>query len=243
MTIIYFILAFVLFLALRFISRLASSVPAKKNIHKFLLRAFPMVEFVIWLAFGLWIINYFFKENSFYGILVSIAAGSLIILLGWYFLRDFVAGIILKTEIAFEVNQRIKTSQYEGILRKMGYRSIEIESESGEQVKIPYGMITANAIVLQNLDESIHGSETSLRVSALVPVQEMKDRISKEILLLPWSSINHEPIIRLSQQEATFNTFLVHFYSISNKHTSYICQHLKSTFETDTSCQIVKNKV
>ncbi len=243
MTIIYFILAFVLFLALRFISRLASTVPAKKSIHKFLLRAFPMVEFIIWIAFGLWILNYFFEDNSFYGILVSIAAGSLIFLLGWYFLRDFVAGIILKTEIAFEVNQRIKTSQHEGILRKLGYRSIEIETENGEQIKIPYGMITANAIVLQNLDESSHGSETSLRVTSSVPVQEMMDRISKEILLLPWSSINHEPIIRVSQQEASFNLFLVHFYSLSKRHTSLISQHLKNTFENDESSHMIKKEV
>jgi small-conductance mechanosensitive channel len=243
MTIIYFILALLLFLALRFISRLVSSVPAKKSIHKFLLRAFPMVEFIIWIAFGLWILNYFFEDNSIYGILVSIAAGSLVFLLGWYFLRDFVAGIILKTEIAFEVNQRIKTSQHEGILRKMGYRSIEIETKTGKQVKIPYGMITSSAIVLQNLDESTYGSETSLRVPPEVPIQEMKDRISKEILLLPWSSINHEPIIRVSQQEAAFNVFLVHYYSLTNVHASLISQHLKSTFENYGAKHIVNNEV
>jgi small-conductance mechanosensitive channel len=157
-----------------------------------------------------------------------------VLILGWYFLRDFVSGIILKTEIPFEINQRIKIPQAEGILRKMSYRSIDVETDQGGLVKIPYSQLTTNAINLQNIDKSMLGNETQLRLKSSLPIQDVKDKIVKSILLLPWASINREPQIKVIEQSEEYNTFVVIFYSISNRHAAYICQHLKNYFESDT---------
>ncbi|PKP38993.1 MAG: hypothetical protein CVT98_03820 [Bacteroidetes bacterium HGW-Bacteroidetes-15] len=234
MTIYYLLFAIGIYWVLRFLVRLLNSIPAQRNIHKFMLRIFPLVEFIIWIAFSIWVLNSLFSESSYYGVLISAAAGSLVLIFGWYFLRDFVSGIILKTEIPFEINQRITIPHAEGILRKTGYRSIEIETDQGGLVKIPYSQLTSNAINLQNVDESMQGNETKLRLKSTLPIQDVKDKIVKSILLLPWSSINRDPQIKVIEQNDEYNTFLVNFYSISNRHASYICQHLKNYFEADT---------
>lgn len=75
--------------------------------------------------------NFRLVDQLFIGMAAyPILTGSLIILLvglfGWYFLRDFVSGIILKAENAFETGQQIQTAQVSGTIKKLGYRSLEV---------------------------------------------------------------------------------------------------------------------
>ncbi len=226
MNIRYLIFAIALFAVLRFTMRLIKSLSAHKNVKRILLRTFPLVEFVIWLGFGFWVLSQVYSDYEYYYLLMSATAGSLVLIVGWYFLRDFIAGIILKTEISFETNQQIRTPQEEGTLKKLGYRSIEIESSNGELVKIPYSQLATNSIHLQNIDETMQGHETIVSISSKVPIQEAKDNLSREILLLPWASITHQPAIKLVEQRSDKNTYQVHFHSISDRHAAYISQHI-----------------
>jgi small-conductance mechanosensitive channel len=234
MTIYYLIFAIGFFVILRFISRLLNSIPASKNIHKLLLRIFPLVEFAVWMALGIWIMNNIFSDSPYYSTIISATIGIIALIIGWYFLRDFISGIILKTEIAFEVNQRIKIPQAEGLLKKMGYRTIEIETDKGDIVKIPYTQLASNVINLQNTDSIMQGHETHIHIDAKLPIQDVKERIEKCILVLPWSSINKLPHINITEQNDTFNTFSIQFYAISNKHAAYISQQIKSCFENES---------
>lgn len=231
MSVYYLIFAIAIFFFLRVTLRIINSVKTKNKVYKLILRIFPLIEFTIWITFSLWVLNKLFSDTSFYLILMTSAIGSLVLIIGWYFLRDFVAGIILKTEIAFEISQRVKTPQAEGILRKTGYRSIEIETDQGERVKIPYSKLTTNAIFLQNKNENSKGHEVKLQVSSSVPIQEFKDRIMNEILLLPWASINKEPKIRVLEQNDEYTVFSISYYSISSRHAALIEQHLKHSLE------------
>jgi small-conductance mechanosensitive channel len=233
MTIYYLIFAIGVFVILRFLSRLLNSIPANKNIHKLILRVFPIVEFAVWMALGIWIMNNIFSDSPYYSIIISAAIGIIALIIGWYFLRDFVSGIILKTEIAFEINQRIKTPLAEGLLKKLGYRTIEIETDKGDIVKIPYTQIASNAINLQNTDSVMRGHETLLHLNASLPIQDVKEKIEKCILVLPWSSINRAPNISITEQNDVYNTFSIQFYAISHKHATYIAQQIKSCFENE----------
>lgn len=231
MTIKFIILAIAIFVVLRFSSRLLNAIQAGKKVHKLLIRVFPILEFTIWLGFSIWVINEVLYNYAYYNIILASIFGCLILIAGWYFIRDFIAGIILKIEIPFEKNQLIRTPMAEGILKKLGYRSVELESQSGERVKIPYSQLTSKSIHLQNIDDSMQGHETTVKVSAAIPVQEVKEKISTETMLLPWASITHLPIIKVAEQTETINTYSVHFHSLSDKHAAYISQHLNNIFK------------
>ena len=229
---VYFLFfAIVLFFALRLLSRVLRTIPAKPTMHNFYLRLFPVFEFTIWIAFGLWAFREVFGEYPYYNLIVSVALALIILAIGWFFLRDFIAGIVLKTETPFEIKQYIKTSSLEGKISKLGSRSLEIETDSGQRVKVPYGQLASNAINLQSLDNTIQGFETTIKVDASLPLQAAKENIVNQILMLPWSAINKEPSVNLVEQNNKINTFQVLFYSISSRHAAYIRQHLKNTFE------------
>ncbi|MFP4555737.1 MAG: mechanosensitive ion channel domain-containing protein [Bacteroidales bacterium] len=226
MNIRYLIFAIALFVVLRFTMSMVKSLPRNKSVKRILTRTFPLVEFAIWLGFGFWVLSRVFSDYTYYHLLISVAVGCLVLIVGWYFLRDFIAGIILKAEISFENNQHIRTPQADGILRKLGYRSIEIESSNGELVKIPFSQLATNSIHLQNVDETMQGHETTFSVSSKIPIQNVKDNVSYEVMLLPWASITHQPSIKVIDQGEEMNTYKVHFHALSDRHAEFIRQHV-----------------
>lgn len=235
MTLYYLAFAIGIFVVLRYLSRVLRTVSSGQGVSRALARVFPLIELVVWLAFGLWVINRLFSDLVFYPILVSAVAVIIVLIVGWYFLRDFISGIILKAEIPFERNQQIGVHSNQGVLRRVGYRTIEIETHNGELVKIPYSQLASGTIHLYNKNDSLQGHEAKLAVSSSIPIQEARDRIKKVLLLLPWVAVNKEPTIMVTDQTEKHNVFSVSYYTTSNRYASFVNEHLASQFEEATS--------
>lgn len=231
MTIYYFLFAIGIFVVLRYLSRVVGSVISNRAVYKILIRLFPVVELLVWFAFGLWVINRLFSNFIYYPMLVSAVAVGIVLIIGWYFLRDFISGIILKAEIPFEKNQHIGVLHYQGVLRKIGYRSIEIEIHNGELIKIPYSHLAAGAIHLYNNNDSLQTHELSLSVSSAIPMQEARDRITKALFLLPWVAVNKDPSIKLVEQTPTHNLLSISYHTISSSYASNVNQYLAIKFD------------
>ncbi len=231
-TLYYLVFAIALFIMLRIASRIAKRVTTSKRYHIAVLRGFPIVELVVWAAYILWIINHAFGNSEYITLATALVLIIFLLIISWYFLRDFIAGIILKTEFPFEINQRISTNRNDGSIKKLGYRSLELEKDNGDIVKVPYSQIASASIHLQNMEDSLRGHETLIKASAKIPVQTAKELIAKELLLTPWAAINQTPSIRVIEQTDEVNTYSVHFHSVSSKHAASISQHLKTAFDS-----------
>jgi len=171
----------------------------------------------------------------FYPILVSAVAVIIVLIVGWYFLRDFISGIILKAEIPFERNQQIGVHSIQGVLRRVGYRTIEIETHNGELVKIPYSQLASGSIHLLNKNDSLQSYEMKLPVSTSIPMQEARDMITRSLLLLPWVAVSKEPSIKVVDKTATQNVFSISYYTTSSSYASNVNEHLVRQFEEVTS--------
>jgi small-conductance mechanosensitive channel len=223
--------AAILLAALRFTGKFLRKIPANPSLHRFMIRAYPLVEFAIWLIFGLWALNYYLgKAESTHIILVG-ALLMLVAAAGWYFFRDYTAGIILKTEMPLEINQTIRTAQVRGTLKKLGYRSAEIENESGQRLRVPYSQLTTGIVALESTGNGLKQHEVEIHVDARLPIQEVKDDLIREILCMPWVSCTIRPAIRVSDQSPATNTYLARFYVLSERHAAYAEEHLKKRFE------------
>jgi small-conductance mechanosensitive channel len=228
----YLAFAVALFIMLRLASQIAKRATISKRYHKAVLRGFPIVELFVWTAFILWLVSRAFENSDYIALATALVLFIFLLIISWYFIRDFIAGIILKTEFPFEINQRIFTNGNDGSIKKLGYRSLELEKDNGDIVKIPYSQIASASIHLQNMEDSLRGHETLIRASAKIPVITAKDLIIRELLLTPWAAINQTPSIRVIEQTDEVNTYSVHFHSVSSKHAASISQHLKAAFES-----------
>lgn len=230
MRIYYLIIAIALFVLLRFTSRWLNSISASRSLHRLLLRGFPFLEFVIWLAFGLWMLNRLFTDWPYYSVMVAAIAVSLVIITSWYFLRDFISGIILKTETPFEKNQLVRTTTHQGVLTKVGYRSLELCNDKGEVVKIPYSQLTSSAINLSEKGTNLQGHETVLRIKSKVPLHEIAGEINSSLLLLPWIAVNQDPKINIIEQSDDNYIISVFYQTIHPESALQVNYFLKSRF-------------
>jgi small-conductance mechanosensitive channel len=171
------------------------------------------------------------SDYPFYSTLVIAVVIILVAIVAWYFLRDFVAGVVLKTEVPFEINQQIKTTTHTGTLRKAGCRSIELMADKGECIKIPYSQLSSNSFTVVDSNASQQGHEVILKVKSDLPFDDLSSSIKQSLLLLPWVSVNREPCIKELEHSDDSSVVAVFYHTIGNKSSPKVAHYIRSKFE------------
>ena len=196
-----FAVAIALYIVLRFVSAYFPVLTEKRKIRKIFLRVFPVLQMLLWFAFVFWAFEQLFNGMASYPVL----AGSLIILMvglfGWYFLRDFISGIILKTENGFETGQQIRTAEVSGTINKLGYRSMGIVTCEGEQVKIPYSLLTSQTIIKPADTGNWVEQIIRLKIQSVYPPEKIQNMLKIRILEIPWIVSDDSLKLKISRDE------------------------------------------
>jgi small-conductance mechanosensitive channel len=179
-------IAIALYLILRFVSTYFRVLTAKRKFRKVFLKVFPVVQMFSWLAYAFWAFDRLFFGMVAYPILIGSIIILMVVLFGWYFLRDFVSGIILKAENALETGQQIQTFEVSGTLKKLGYRTMEIVNNEGEHLIIPYSLLTSQKII-KPAETSIWTEQLiRLKISSAFPSERIQKMLNTRILEMPW---------------------------------------------------------
>lgn len=188
-------LAIVLFIVSRGFQLLFSRV-ASPRYRKLFSRWFPLLEIGMWVVFLFWAVNelsYEVKMNFMSMVLIVVVMA----VLGWYFLRDFMAGFILRSENAFETGCRLKVGEREGIISHIGYRSIQLTTDEGELIKLPYSLMSGQ-LLMQPADVGrLQRQPVVLEFSSSLPADEVKQRLYRRTLEMPWVLPSFTPEIKL----------------------------------------------
>lgn len=181
-----FAIAVALYLILRFISTNFRILTAKRNLRKVFLKIFPVVQMFSWMVYAFWVFDRIFIGTVAYPILIGSIIILMVVLFGWYFLRDFISGIILKAENALETGQQIQTFEVSGTLKKLGYRTMEIVNSEGEHLIIPYSLLTSQKI-FKPAETSIWTDQLiRLKISSAFPSETIQKMLKIRILEMPW---------------------------------------------------------
>jgi len=229
--VVYLATGLLIFILFRLANAWLQKTGIRKNRFTIPLRLLPLAEIVVWILFLRWLLaGLFVKPESALAINIVFTA-ILLVLFAWFFLRDYVAGIILKTENIFSPGQKIKTADVSGKIMKAGYRSLEIESDSGRFSKIPYSLLAMQVFSLQEPDETVHSHEVVLNVSATSEIEDIKEQIVRELLLLPWVSVNQKPVITILDENQKSVSLKVSYQAASDSQAHSINQYLRKRFE------------
>lgn len=197
-----FAVAIALYIILRFISTYFRVLTEKRKIRKIFLKVFPVAQMLLWVVFAFWAFEQLFIGRVAYPVLT----GSLIILMaglfGWYFLRDFIAGIILKAENAFEAGQQIRTAEVSGTIKKLDYRSMGIVTSEGELVKIPYTLLTSQKIVKPADTGNWVEQLIRLKISSGYPPEKIQNMLEIRIHEMPWVVSDDSLKLKITREEA-----------------------------------------
>lgn len=198
------------FLAVNFLLRKAlATVRRKSGLLGIINRYFPIIELVFWASFVIWVVDIMFSTSQFflYFIFLMITFGFVLFFL--FFVKDYIAGIQLKSRYNLYHSQRFKSSQVSGIIKKLGLLSIELKSDNGSDFKVPYAQIDQKTIELNIQEKS--GGENIIKVNVASNLNEEATvrKISELVINSPWSSHKSNPTIVGSDVENGQKTYKI----------------------------------
>ncbi|MBW6497409.1 MAG: mechanosensitive ion channel [Bacteroidales bacterium] len=225
------ILGFALFFAMQLINRLAVIIPGESRWRNLLLRSLPLAEFVVWLTYAFWAADIVFQALPYRGIVQSAMALVLMIALGWYVLRDFLSGVLLKSESGFKKGQSIKTNFVSGKISAVGYRTLMIETEKGEKVRIPFSKLGDAIITTPVQKGQSHSHMLKLPLPEGSNPGSLTGTISKTLLNMPWIIAEEEPLVSFVHDEAGKLLLEVRFSVLKEEHALLVKHKLQELIE------------
>ncbi|KIG13822.1 hypothetical protein DB30_07535 [Enhygromyxa salina] len=149
----FVVLGFVLFGLLGALRRLLAVIPMSKARRGALGRLRPVFEATAALVYLLLAVPIVFKGQSSV-ILTVLFFGMFGVL--WFPIRDFVNGMLIRAGQQCEVGDRVVVEERAGVVRRLGYRTLTLETDDGTEVFVPYGRLSRGAIVRTRRVEGVH---------------------------------------------------------------------------------------
>ncbi len=199
------------------VTRRVLMVRLKNRQRSLFYRLLPLAEVVIGLLLLVWLLWAFLPEGPVY---LWIAVGLMAALLvagGWFGVRDFISGVILRTENSYRAGQWIKVKAAEGFIQKVGYRGLTLETEQGVQVRLPYGTLVSQPLVMADrLEETTAHTFHLTLPSNERPVGDLIAALREQVLTSFWASVRREPYIQFKKEDNGVLHFDVTVYALDD---------------------------
>ncbi|KAA3613581.1 MAG: hypothetical protein D8M58_17005 [Calditrichaeota bacterium] len=150
-----FVAAVFLFIFVRLAQRGLKILQNKYDLPLQNQKYFPVVEMVVWIVFSFWALKEAISDPVYYS--VFFITFSLIILfwIGWFAGRDYIAGIIWRSQASYETGQKLIINDINGRISKLGYLNLELEKNDGTVVRLPYSKISADITYNKNENSTV----------------------------------------------------------------------------------------
>jgi hypothetical protein len=176
-----------------------------------------VLEFAFWTLFIIWAAVTLFEDSSFSLFVNFLIITMVFILLFWFFIRDYISGIQIKSRFNLSKGQMFKSNQVTGIIRKLGLLFMDIKTENGSDMKLPYAQIDQKSIELNFQEKS--GGESTIKITLDGKVSETAtSRKLKELVInSPWSLHKSAPSIKVSDTGNNQKTYEISCVTIGDK--------------------------
>lgn len=177
-------------------------------------RWLPVVETLLWLLYVMAWAVVLIQPNPLVGILflgATIAAF-------WYFFRDLVAGLVIRTWSYYHVGQKIRTESFSGIVTKLGRLVAEIETDRGEVLVYPYYKLSRMPVIRQSPSAILKSRavDFSLRQMGIDSIDPTA--IRNQIRALPWSIPGRDPVVEILDPNGEDPHLRLVLYGIDDGH-------------------------
>jgi small-conductance mechanosensitive channel len=180
------IVAFALILLLRGGRYFLNLAARNKQYHTYVLRVFPWVEVIVWFIFIFWTISAHFSGTAIYTALSGSMAVAFVVLFGWFVLRDFFAGAVIRASQELEPGMFVKTDTFSGTVISLGYITMEIRAGDGEKLIVPYSRIAGKQIT--KMAGHGRGKNQTIKLEILQKhgARNIQESLKRKVLELPW---------------------------------------------------------
>lgn len=214
-------IAIAIFFLLRILDWILVSGLTVRRYSNALRRIFPLLEFVTWTIFVIYLLINVLDDQLFYETAIVVVIAVILIFFSWFFLRDIIAGVIIKSEHKLEINRKIKIKEFEGRIYKAGYLSVELKTDSGEFIKIPFSKLISEVIIWPENEKDLfykHIFEIKIQNSKNIHQYDYIKEIRQELLNSPWIVSSREPLIKYARSEDNHYYYIIEIFALNYEH-------------------------
>lgn len=224
-------IALILFLILKALEKVVPYLIKDPEKKKVFTKYFTISEIFVWIAFTIFSIQKLSDSNHIYSfglfILLMVAGFWLI----WFFIKNYISGGVFRLNSKFEINDTVQIDQYQGKIIGMGNHSLELESDSGEVIYIPYSQLSDAVIIKLHPGEMVLSHSFTISTLNNQKPEEKEQAIKFEILSLPWSSLKKSPQIKLIHEDKDHLVFELVVYTLEKEYFFRMEQEIRSKFD------------
>jgi small-conductance mechanosensitive channel len=225
-TIEFIVFILLIYILIRVLAKIASYIKPFKKSHIIVKRILPIIDLATLAIVIFWITFKIFRYSDALPIITSVVAIIILGLLGWFWGRDFVAGIILKSENYFERNKKIRLNNQSGRIIKTTLRYLEFETDDGEAIRVPYSKISSDYFSKLSPDEKYESHLITLNVNEIADTKTLRESLRKNIYNSPWYLAGKEPVIEIISSADAGYKINLNIYTINSSHADLMRQEL-----------------
>ncbi len=226
--VLFGVLIFVCFRLLRFMLEHNPQLSRNKKTAE---RYLPLVELLVWLIFLFWVISSSLEKN----ILIAIAVMVLLLYISYwvsqYVFKGFIAGVVFRFTGRLRINETISINGHTGKVIQFRGQTLELETEKGEILFIPYTEALEAVQSKMDNSETIRNHSFMIRAQKTTDIEQLKQNIRTCILQLPWASVKKTPNVAPVGEENDVHLLKVTVYSIEREYFHRIEKYVKEKFE------------
>ena len=222
----FLVFIFLIYILLRVAVKVISYIRVLKKPYLFIKKFFPLVDLAILITTTFWFISWIFRDSDLLPIIVAIVTIILLSLFGWLLGRDFIAGIILKSENYFEKNKLVRLNNKSGRIIKATFRYLELETDDGEAIRIPYSRITGEFFSKLSTRDKYESHLITLHVKEATDTKRMREKLRGIIYNSPWYLSGKEPSVEIISTDDSGYRINLNVYTLNSSHTDLIRQDL-----------------
>lgn len=148
-----------------------------------------------------------------------------------YLILDVVTGAIYKMQNELKQGDYIKIGSIAGQIKAVNLTHLEMTSENGQHIKIPYSRLNRELIARTTTPEGMEEFTISMLFNKRFSKQEVEERIKYELTNSPWCNFKDPPVIRLRKEEEEKYTYDLLIYAMNHRHLRMVEQQLKKRLE------------
>ena len=151
---------------------------------------------IIWVSFIYWSLKEAISEPLYYSIFFVSISLILLTWIGWYAARDYIAGIIWRSQDSYEAGQKLIINEITGRITKLTYLNVELEKNDGTVIKVPYSKIAGNIHYNKNDNKLVTTYTYSIDVSSKEVIANTIEKLKTSLINSPWHISYLEPHIK-----------------------------------------------
>jgi small-conductance mechanosensitive channel len=189
-----------------------------------------IAELVVWLVFLTWFIFRFLDIRSLFALVPIILLLALLFVVFRYWLSEIVSGLIFRSTKQLNTGDQIELQELSGIIKSFDRTSIQVENRDGKIIYIPYTHVINKPFTKSESTKQSSGYTIEIKIQKPADIDQTIERIKREIVALPWSSVHTYPKVAVAGQTSGNYILKVTYYAIENSFAGKIENHLKQTF-------------